>query len=263
MRRSIKVPKRIRRHAVPVHAATLDAHFSTPSACALEPLELSPLVPPNFGDHDESTHAADRRTHPLDSPDSNSQVTRSDTSNCTLLTPSSSAPQPGPTPYSFFLGRVRPSVIVYKVAIGSNIAGSRDVVRVSYGEGHRKRTHPTISGLRVKERNLGRQACPPKEYDNAKRGDPAKHPHRKPIRPTRYSTRRNRDEKRSTSAGLQRDETQVPGKLPPAERVEGDMAWDFGAGQETRLRHVNADRSRVRVGGLTSVRMIPRSAVDS
>lgn len=49
--------------------------------------------------------------------------------------------------------------------------------------------------------------------------------------------------------------------LPPAERVEGDMAWDFGAGPETYVRPVDGNRSRVRVGGLTSVRMIPRTAV--
>jgi hypothetical protein len=49
--------------------------------------------------------------------------------------------------------------------------------------------------------------------------------------------------------------------LPPAERVEGDMAWDFGAGSETCVRPADADRYRVRVGGLTSVRMIPRTAV--
>jgi hypothetical protein len=54
----------------------------------------------------------------------------------------------------------------------------------------------------------------------------------------------------------------MSGMLPPAERVEGDMAWDFGAGLETCVQPVDADRSRVRVGGLTSVRMIPRTAVN-
>jgi len=54
----------------------------------------------------------------------------------------------------------------------------------------------------------------------------------------------------------------MSGILPPAERVEGDMAWDFGAGPETCVRPVDANRSRVRVGGLTSVRMIPRTAVN-
>jgi hypothetical protein len=54
----------------------------------------------------------------------------------------------------------------------------------------------------------------------------------------------------------------MPGMLPPAERVEGDMAWNFGAGPETCVRPLGVDRSRVRVGGLTSVRMIPRTAVN-
>ena len=54
----------------------------------------------------------------------------------------------------------------------------------------------------------------------------------------------------------------MPAMLAPAERVEGDMAWDFGAGPERCVRLMDADRSRVRVGGLTSVRMIPRTAVD-
>jgi hypothetical protein len=53
----------------------------------------------------------------------------------------------------------------------------------------------------------------------------------------------------------------MSGTLPAAERVEGDMAWDFGAGPETCVRPMDADRSRVRVVGLTSVRMIPRTAV--
>jgi len=54
----------------------------------------------------------------------------------------------------------------------------------------------------------------------------------------------------------------MSGSLPPPERVEGDMAWDFGAGSETCVRPADADRYRVRVGGLTSVRMIPRTAVS-
>lgn len=48
----------------------------------------------------------------------------------------------------------------------------------------------------------------------------------------------------------------------PAERIEGDMAWDFGIGSEMAERGANAHRPQVRVGGLTSVRMIPRTAVD-
>ena len=54
----------------------------------------------------------------------------------------------------------------------------------------------------------------------------------------------------------------MPGMLPPAERLEGDMAWDFGAGSEICVRPVDANHSRVRVGGLTNVRMIPRTAIN-
>jgi hypothetical protein len=41
------------------------------------------------------------------------------------------------------------------------------------------------------------------------------------------------------------------------------MAWNFGASLETCVRPADADRSRVRVGGLTSVRMVPRTAFSS
>jgi hypothetical protein len=51
-------------------------------------------------------------------------------------------------------------------------------------------------------------------------------------------------------------------KSHPAERIEGDMAWDFGVGSEMGERHANVYRPQVRVGGLTSVRMIPRTTVD-
>jgi hypothetical protein len=40
------------------------------------------------------------------------------------------------------------------------------------------------------------------------------------------------------------------------------MAWDFGVSSQTSTRHVDVHRSQVRVGGLTSVRMIPRTVVD-
>jgi hypothetical protein len=132
---------------------------------------------------------------------------------------------------------------------------------VSYGDGYQKRTHPTSSGHRKKQRNLGRLGYPPKEYGHAKRGDTAKHLDKKAVRPKLCSTRpgRYRD---GTSPGLRRADTKVSGKLPPAERPEGDMAWDFGAGTEKCQRRVDADRTRVRVGGLTSVRMVPRTAAD-
>lgn len=51
-------------------------------------------------------------------------------------------------------------------------------------------------------------------------------------------------------------------RLLPAERIEGDMAWDFGVGSEMGENSANMYGPQVRVGGLTSVRMIPRTAVD-
>jgi hypothetical protein len=214
---------------MPVHpATTLDVPFSTPTACAREVLTPSPLTLRNSNDHEELIHGEQGRTH-----------------------------LPNPSGNTSLLGTSRPSVIVYKVATGPNLAGSRDVIRVSYGEGHRKRKHPTSSGHRNKERNLSRQGHPPKEYASAKR-DMTKHPDRKVLRSKLCSVRGCRD----GNSGLRRADTKVSGKLPPAERVEGDMAWDFGAGPEKCQRRVDADRTRVRVGGLTSVRMIPRTVVD-
>ena len=79
------------------------------------------------------------------------------------------------------------------------------------------------------------------------------------MRPKLYSQKYHDDQR--TPSGPQRADMKMSGMLPPAERVEGDMAWDFGAGPETCVQPGDADRSRVRVGGLTSVRMIPRTAV--
>jgi hypothetical protein len=246
MHKSSKAPKRTRLIMTSVDDTTFDVPFSKPPAPERRTSTPSPLVD-------------QRRTCPLNPPGNNSQIPHPD-SDRTLQITSLSSPQPGPKPSSF-LERSRPSVIVYKVARGPNFSGSRDVIRVSYGEGYRKRTPLTNSSSRSdKERALGRRGCPTKKYGMAKGDDPTEHPNRKPIRSKLCSARRYYDEKRPPS-GLRRAD--VSGGLPPAERFEGDMAWDFGAGPETCVRPVGADRSRVRVGGLTSVRMIPRTAVNS
>jgi hypothetical protein len=259
-----RISKRTRLAATPLHATPLDVPFSTASARARKTLTPSPPTLRTIGGHGELI--CTDQTNTFNSPVNESEMLPPgrDRSRCALLTPSPSTPQSGPRQDSPLPGTSRPSVIVYKVATGPNLVGSRDVIRVSYGEGHRKRTHPTSFGHRNKDRKLGlsRHARPQKEHGSAKRDDMAKHLPRKSIRPKLCSTRRYCDEKRSPSADRQKADTEVSGKLPPAERVEGDMAWDFGAGPETCLRRVDADRSRVRVGGLTSVRMIPRSAVD-
>jgi hypothetical protein len=255
MHESPKDPTRTWHPVMPIHhATTLDVPFSTPTACAREVLTPSPLTLRNSNDDEELSHGEQGSTH-LRNP--KSQTLRPDRSSCTLLTPLSSTSESGRRRHSSLLGTSRPSVIVYKVATGPNLAGSRDVIRVSYGEGHRKRKHPTSSGHRNKERNLSRQGHPPKEYANAKR-DMTKHPDRTVLRSKLCSVRGCRD----GNPGLRRADTKASGKLPPAERVEGDMAWDFGAGPEKCQRRVDQDRTRVRVGGLTNVRMIPRTVVD-
>jgi hypothetical protein len=249
-------PKAPKRPMTPVNDTTFDVPFSTPTTPERKTLTPSPLTSGH-----ELTLADQRRTRPLNFPDNDLQIPHPD-SDRTLQIPSSSSPQSGPRRLSSFLGTSRPSVIVYKVARGPNLSGSRDVIRVSYGEGHRRRTPLTnLSNMGDKERTLGRQGCSKREYGNAKRDDTTEHLNRKPIRSKHCSARRYYNEKHSPSS-LRRADIKMSGRLPPAERVEGDMAWDFGAGPETYVRPVNADRSRVRVGGLTRVRMIPRTAVN-
>lgn len=248
MRGSLKAPEQTRRPMTPVHA-TLDAPFSTPSAPERKTLTPSPLSLRNFDEREELTLAG--QVHPSTSTADYSEMPHQDSSS-TLLTPSSSDTRSGPIRHSSFPGTSRPSVIVYKVATGPNLSGSRDVIRVSYGEGYRKRTPLMNSSNRRTTK-----------YRNAKRDDTTTdHLHRKLIRSKLGSVRRYYDEKHSPS-GLRRADIRMSGGLSPAERVEGDMAWDFGAGPETCVRSVDADRSRVRVGGLTSVRMIPRTTVNS
>jgi hypothetical protein len=242
------------------HATTLDVPFSTPTACARKILTPSPLTLRNFSGHDDITHGDQGRALSLNPSENTSQILRQD-NGCTLLTPVSSTPQSGPRRHTSLFGPSRPSVIVYKVATGPNFAGSRDVIRVSYGEGYRRHIHNTSPGHRNKERKQGRQGYLAKEYGNARRDNTKKHLNRKATWSKLCSARANCDKKCPTSTGPPRSDTKVSGKLPPAERIEGDMAWDFGAGPEKCQRHVDTDRTRVRVGGLTSVRMIPRTAV--
>jgi hypothetical protein len=245
------------RHPAPDRVNALDAPFSTPSGPERNTLAPSPLALRNFSQHGKLVLAGRRGAHPTSPPNNDSPISHPDR-NCALLTSTSSDPKSRPRRPSSFLGTSRPSVIVYKVATGPNFSGSRDVIRVSYGDGHRKRTPLTNSSNRSKERTLGRQGYSTKEYGIAKRDDTTELLNRKSMRPKLCSSRRYHVDKLSPS-GLRRTDIKMSGMLPPAERVEGDMAWDFGAGPETCVRPV-ADRSRVRVGGLTSVRMIPRTA---
>jgi hypothetical protein len=258
MRGSPKAPKERRRPA-PDHANALDAPFSTRSGFERKSLAPSSLALRNFSEQEKLVLANQRRTHPMSLLNNDSPISHAD-GGCSLLTPTSSSPKSRPRRPSSFLGTSRPSVIVYKVTTGPNFSGSRDVIRVSYGEGHRKRTPLTNSSNRIKDRT-GRQSYSTKEYGLTKRDNTTEQLNRKSMRSKLCSSRRYHDDKRSPS-GLRRADIKMSGMLPPAERVEGDMAWDFGAGPEIYVRPMDADRSRVRVGGLTSVRMIPRTAVN-
>ncbi|KAI9459125.1 hypothetical protein BJY52DRAFT_1266399 [Lactarius psammicola] len=214
------VPKRTKRIATPVRATIQDVPFYTPSVdLTLTPSLLTPL---DFGDHEELSHVEGTQTHT--SKPSTASESKEDTvvprQSCTLITPPS-APHSDLGQNPPFSGACRPSVIVYKVARGPNLARSRDVVRISYGEGHQKRTRMKFSGRRNK------------------RGDAAMQLDKK-----------------------SKADIKAQDKSLPAERIEGDMAWDFGVGSEMGGRGANVHRPQVRVGGLTSVRMIPRTAVD-
>lgn len=259
MRGSIKAPK-VTKRPTPDHTNALDAPFSTPPCAGRKSLAPSSLALRNFGEHEELVLADRRLTRPMGPPNNDSPIPHPD-GNCALLTPTSSDPKSRTRRPSSFLGTSRPSVIVYKVATGPNFSGSRDIIRVSYGEGHRKRTPLTNSSNRSTERTLGRQGYSTKEstkeYGITNRDDTTLHLNRKSMRSKLCSSRRYHDD-----TGLRRADIKMSGMLQPAGRIEGDMAWDFGAGPETCVRPADADRSRVRVGGLTSVRMIPRTAVN-
>lgn len=258
MRGSPKAPQETRR--TPDHANALHVPFSAPSAPERKNLGPSSPALRYFSEREKIISADRKRPRPMNPPNNDSPISHPD-GNCALLIPASSHSKSRRRRPSSFLGTSRPSVIVYKVATGPNFSGSRDVIRVSYGEAHRKRTPLTNSSNRNKERTLGRQNYPTKEYGITKRGDTTGHRNRKSIQSMLCSSRRCHDDKCSPS-GLRRADIMMSGMLPPAERVEGDMAWDFGAGPERCVQPVDADRSRVRVGGLTSVRMIPRTAVN-
>lgn len=213
------VPKRTRRIATPARAMSQDVPFNAHPANLT--LTLSPLSPLDFGDNQGMSRVEGTQTH----PSKPSAATQDDRvipgQSCTLITRSLGAPYPDLGQNPPFGGACRPSVIVYKVTRGPNLAKSKDVVRISYGEGFQKRTRMKSSGRR------------------SKRGDATMH----------------FDMKSKADMG-------ATYRLLPAERIEGDMAWDFGVGSEMGESLVNIHRPQVRVGGLTSVRMIPRTAVD-
>ena len=112
-------------------------------------LAPSPLSPLDFSDNQGMSRVEGTQTHSSEPPAATQHDRVIPGKGCTPITSSLSAPYPdlGHPPFS---GACRPSVIVYKVTSGPNLAKSKDVVRISYGEGFQKRTRMKISGRRSK-----------------------------------------------------------------------------------------------------------------
>ncbi|KAH8998048.1 hypothetical protein EDB92DRAFT_1321408 [Lactarius akahatsu] len=129
-------------------------------------LTPSPLPPLDFGELGGSSYAEGTR------PSKSSTTSKDDTvvpkRGCILIAPTPNAPHPDLDQNPPFSGACRPSVIVYKVARGPNLARSKDIVRISYGEGHQKRTRMKFSGRRNKVRGRGGHTSPQKVLRNAK-----------------------------------------------------------------------------------------------
>jgi hypothetical protein len=145
-----------------------DVPFRAPSAdLTLTPSSLTPL---DFGDHEGPSHVEKTHTRPS-KPSSTSKDDRMiPKQGCALVTPSPRARHPDPGQNPPFSGACRPSVIVYKVARGPNLAESKDVVRISYGEGCQKRTRMKFSGRRSKVCGRGSYSGQQKVLRNVKRG---------------------------------------------------------------------------------------------
>ncbi|KAH8993573.1 hypothetical protein EDB86DRAFT_3078628 [Lactarius hatsudake] len=184
--------KRTKYIAAPVCATAQDMSFCAPPADMT--LTSSPLPPPDFGELGGSSYA--EVTHPSKSSTTSKDDTVVPERGCTLIAPSPNAPHPDLGQNPPVSGACRPSVIVYKVARGPNLARSKDVVRISYGEGHQKRTRMKLSGHRNKTMHLDKKLA----------------------------------------------DTKTPNKYLPAERIEGDMAWDFGVRSEVGERGANVHR---------------------
>jgi hypothetical protein len=261
MRGSPKALKETRR--TPDHANAVDAPFSTPSVPErmVPPSVPERMVPPspalrNFSEREKFILADRRRPHPLSSPNNDSPISHPE-GNSALLIPTSSHVKSRRRRPSSFLGTSRPSVIVYKVATGPNFSGSRDVIRVSYGEAHRKRTPLTNSSNRSKERTLGRQGYSAKEYGITKRGDTTGHLNEKSMRSMFCSSRRYHDDKCSPS-GLRRANIKMSGMLPPAEACGcGSFpcarGWSHQRTYDTAYCRQWWDRSRGYFNGLLDV----------
>lgn len=151
---------------------TQDVPFSAPPA----DLTLTPSPAPlDFGDHKGLSDVEGTQTHPSKPPTTTKDDRVIPGQGCTLITSSPSARHPDPGQNPPFSGTSRPSVIVYKVARGPNLAKSKDVVRISYGEGCQKRTRMKFSSRQSKVCSRRSYASLQKVLRIVKRGDAAMH----------------------------------------------------------------------------------------
>jgi len=141
------------------------------------------LTPLDFGDREELSHVEGTQTHTSKPSTTSKDDTVIPGQGCTLVIPSPSTPHSDLGQNPPFSGACRPSVIVYKDISGPNLAKSKAVVRISYGEGVQKRSRMRFSGRRNKVRGQGSYASLQRVLRNVKRGDAAMHLDKKTVRP--------------------------------------------------------------------------------
>lgn len=183
-----KAPKRARCIAIPARAMTQDAPLDAYSAnLALTP---SPLPSLDFSDDQGTSRVEGTQTHSSKPPTATQHDRVIPGQGRTFITRSLSAPYPDLGQNPPFGGACRPSVIVYRVTRGPNLAKSKDVVRISYGEGFQKRTPKKCSGRRIKVCGRGSSASLKKVLRIIKRGDATVHMDMKSVRSYFYTTQR-------------------------------------------------------------------------
>ncbi|KAI0267269.1 hypothetical protein BC834DRAFT_870546 [Gloeopeniophorella convolvens] len=257
-RRELPSFKRIRCPATPVPLTTINTpatptpHTTTPT----NPPQQTPSCHLNASDQGGSNDGATRAdSHSISDALKSYPPPPLPDGSGSLLTPSSSIPRSDSKYDQPTTGEVRPALVVYKVATGPNSTESKDIVRVSYGENNGTDFTKVLGRLGTKVHGA---LSLPETCGDAKK-DSLSEFLRKAARPNSSSTRRYCYTK--YTAGSQDTDTSTAVQLPPAERTEGDMIWNFGVDPETCRQRMNAERARIRIGGLTSVRMIPKSAL--
>ena len=189
-----KVSKRTKRIGTPVHATTQDVPFHAPSADRT-PASF-PLTPLDFGVCEGLSHVEGTQTRPSKPSTTSKEDMVIPGQGRTLITSSLSAPSSSLGQNPPFGGARRPSVIVYKVGRGPNLAKSKDVIRISYGEGHQKRIHNKSLGRRNKVRGQGSYSSLQKVLRIVQKGDAAMRLAMKSVRPYFCTTQGCYDMKR-------------------------------------------------------------------